>query len=191
MNRGRHAAEGGSFARSAGGAAARGALLVGVAVLLGLVLLRSALDADDGVAAITGSERTTTTTVAGSGTDPGSQPGDGSTTVVPVPVVRDRAEVQVLVANGSGLRGAAGRQSEQLTTLNYTVLPATDASSGDYVDSEIHYVEGYEAEAVRLANDVALTSEKVVPLAVPAPVANTQGAHLILVLGTDIASPPP
>lgn len=162
---------------------ARGLVLVLVGVILGVVLLRSAFDTP---AASVDAPGTTTTTTA----VPTTGTGDTGTTVAPA--VRPRSEVSVLVANGSGIPGAAGRLSEQLATLNYVVLPATDATRDDYTLTEVQYAEGYLQEALRLATeDLGLASTQVKPLSVPAPVANTQGANIIVVLGPDIATPPP
>ena len=60
MNAGRHAAGDGSFARSASGAMTRGIVLIVVALIIGLVLMRTAIDGDT-IEASSVAEITTTT----------------------------------------------------------------------------------------------------------------------------------
>ena len=73
MRRGQHAADDGSFGRSAGGAMARGVALIIAAVLLGIVLLKatdsSSVEAvDTGTTAGQSTGHTTTTEAGGSST---------------------------------------------------------------------------------------------------------------------------
>ena len=53
---GRYAAGDGSFAKSAGGAAARGGVLIAVAVAIGLIILNFAYDGGDESAAVPGDD---------------------------------------------------------------------------------------------------------------------------------------
>ena len=63
MSPGRHAADDGSFGRSAGGAMLRGALLLAIAVVLGVVLLNRFDNGTDPFAqSLTASGKATTTT---------------------------------------------------------------------------------------------------------------------------------
>ena len=67
MSPGRHAADDGSFGRSAGGAMLRGALLLAIAVILGVVLLNTFDDGKDPFAqslVASGANATTTTAAA-------------------------------------------------------------------------------------------------------------------------------
>ncbi|MGI9608581.1 MAG: hypothetical protein ACR2P0_20800, partial [Acidimicrobiales bacterium] len=132
-----HAADDGSFARSTGGAAARGAMLIALAVIIGLVLLAFALDdpgtpvaADDtvqpddgGVAdgSDDGTDDSTATTTPGG--DSGDAPAttEAVTTITAAPpddpgVTRPPAEVTVLVANGTTESGVAGAVSDKVKT---------------------------------------------------------------------------
>ncbi len=68
MNAGRHAASDGSFARSASGAMTRGIVLIVVALLIGLVLMRTAIDGDT-VSASAVADITTTTAPVTENTD--------------------------------------------------------------------------------------------------------------------------
>lgn len=176
MSRGRHAAADGSFGRSAGSAALRGAILIAAAILLGVVLLQ-ATDSPEPFAGIdSGGDASTTTTEADDAT---------STTTTLAP--RPPAEVKVLVANGSGVAGAAGRVRDQLAAKNYNVLAATDATSSASA-SVVYFNEGFETEATVLASELA-TPPAVQPMPPEPPVTDLRGADVLVVLAADLAQP--
>src|SRR5690606_27904239 len=64
--------------------------------------------------------------------------------------LREPGDVAVLVANGSGVTGAASRTADQLRADGYDVINTANALS-QVTDTEIHYAEGFEAEAQALA----------------------------------------
>ena len=178
MSRGQHAADDGSFGRSAGGAMARGILLIVVAILLGVVLL-NATDDPEPFTARSGSEepdRGATPT-----TDPATT--DTTDTTLP-PSPRDPSEVTVLVVNGSGVRGVAGRITETLKGSAYVTV---DPGNIEAVEaSVVYFVEGYEADARAVAT--LLTPQPAVePMPDPAPVADLQGAQVLVVVAADLA----
>ncbi len=167
---------------------ARGALLLAVAVILGIVLLQqfdspsvpsgqvSATSVPDDV------EETTSTTRR-----------VGLTTVPQVTTTaaraRPKAEVKVLVANGAGVAGLGGRTTTALRSAGYTAAaPPTDATTS-VEKTAIQYVEGYEAEARELAAVLSLPPTVVARLASP-PVATADidDAKLVVILGADAAS---
>jgi hypothetical protein len=175
---GRHASPDGSFGRSASGAAFRGALLIGAAVLIGVLLL-NANDDDPFSAGANGAEDATTTT---------------TTTAAPAPVEpRPAAEVEVLVANGSDIKGAAGGFSARLAELGYNVLPATDTSVKPAPAAVIYYAVGFEVEARAIAAQVGLEEGAVQPMPDPPPVADLAAAEVLVVLDAARAQagPPP
>lgn len=140
--------------------AARGAILIGVAVLIGILLLQVVDSGGTGPAASSGSNGgdTTTTTEGGA---------------------RVPQEVIVIVFNASGLSGAAGTQTNELRGLGYQMLPAGNAAS-QQVGSTVACQAGYEAEAEALLAVV----DGATPGAFPAPVpAGAESANCIVVVG--------
>ena len=170
----------------AGNAGARGALLLAVAVILGIVLLQQ-FDSGDGtggqVAAGTDTsvppddDETTTTRRVGLTTVPPTAP-----TTAPA---RAKGDVRVLVANGSGIRGLAANTSTALRNLGWATLAPADAT-GLIEKTAIQYAEGYAAEARELAANLRLPATVAAPLASPPVAAADLGdAKLVVVLGQD------
>jgi hypothetical protein len=67
-------------------------------------------------------------------------------------LVRDK--VVVMVLNGNGINGAAGRNATRLRRLGYKIGTVGNAERTDYPRSLVLYRRGYRPEAVRLARDV-------------------------------------
>lgn len=177
---GRHAAEDGSFVRSAGGAVARGAALVAVAVLLGVLLLARGLDSGELVA--TGGDEQ-----SDEDQTPGTSPGGSTSTSTSTSQVgiRPPSEVRVLVANGAGVPGAAGTRSDALAAAGYTTLEPANAAP--VPATQVLYVEGYQGEAGQIATVLGAAPTAVQPLPDPPPV-DPLDAHVVIVLGPDTES---
>lgn len=175
-----HAAADGSFGRSAGVAAGRAAMLLGVAVLLGLLLLNTT-DAE-------GPRVTTRTTVDESNpTVPGSEDDEPLDTT---PEARPPGEVKVLSANATRTEGAAGRITERLRLAGYNVvLPPTDAPREDA--SVVYFTPGYEVEAQVIAETLGVPLTSVRPLPTPAPIPDLRDAHVLVLVGPELANPTP
>ena len=176
MRRGDHAADDGSFGRSAGTAVLRGAILVIVAVVLGLILL-NATDTNEPFTAAPDDDdngQTTETTTEG----------NSSSTSTTEASIRPPAEVTVLVANATGVKGAAGRFRDELAAKGYQTIDPTDTRTKP-LPSGVFFIEGYEAEARALAT----TLDPAPPVAaMPAepPVADLGAAQVLLVVGTEL-----
>jgi len=169
---GRHAAADGSFERSAGTAAARGAFLLVVAVVLGIVLLQAA---DKG----TSSRGLTTGTHA-----------SAPTTTVPTPTTlptRAPADVKVLAVNGTTTAGVGSRVSDKLRTAGYNVLAPTDARRKPVASSSVYFTVGYQSEATVIADLLGLQSTAVQPMPATPPVADTRAANVLVLAGQDLA----
>ena len=151
-------------------ATAAGAVLVTVAVLIGLLLLAKGFSSDHGLSS--GSKATTTTT------RPTSNPADTTTTTAV-----DPASVHVFIANGSGVSGAAGRASQLLAGKQYPT-PATGNASPTTTTS-VYYLPGHELEAKLVAQSLDLPAAAVVPMPNPKPVSDLQGATVLVVIGSD------
>jgi len=184
VKRGEHAAEDGSFGRSAGGAMARGIALIAAAVLLGVILL-NATDAPEPLTVSSdespdegtegdAAETTTTTTAPPAATD----------TTLPAGA-RPPAEVTVLVANGARVQGAASRLSTEIAKAGFTM--AAPANTAPVPTSAVDFAEGYEADAQAVAALLA-PAPPVAPLPDPAPVEDLRGAQVVVVQAPDLAS---
>lgn len=195
-----HAADDGSLARSTGGAAARGAILIALAVVIGLVLMAFALD-DKGTEVQAGGDTGTTTTTESTDngvTDSTDPVQDGSTTVAPstIPVdpgdgtpARQPSEVNVLVANGTGGKGIAGALSDKLIAVGY-IAKASNAPST--ADSVIYYREGYDGDARAVAELLGATPEVILPATDPIAVSSSavsdgrlEEANVVVIVGND------
>ena len=95
------------------------------------------------------------------------------------------SDVRVLVANGSGVCGAAGRLSTSLSAQGFNVLPAVnDDIDGNIDASTIYYVQEYGADAGVIASLIQVDSARV--LAMPSPPPTAPGdAHVMIHLGAD------
>lgn len=176
MSPGRHAADDGSFGRSASGAMARGIALIVVAVLLGVILLRATDspevgDVDTGPLA---GARTTTTSAPTA-----SAPSTTTTTAL------DPSTIIVLVANGAGVSGLAGDLTTSVAEAGFETVDATDVLGDDVETSTVYYTSGFQQGAEAVAElfdgvpDVAVLPD-------PAPVADLAGANVVVVAGADL-----
>jgi hypothetical protein len=182
----RHAASDGSFAKSAGGAAGRGLLLIAVAVITGVLLLNAGFD-DGGSANPTTDGGGSADTTASPDTT-GVGPDGSNTTAVTTPVsVRPPNQVKVFVANAAGIQGAAGRTADALIAAGYVAVPGNSPTRVEA--TAIYYTEGFEAEAQAVAATLGVPATSVQPMPTPPPVAEIEGAQVLVVLGPDIATP--
>ena len=156
--------------------AVRGAGLVGLAVILGIVLLQVI---DKGPAgsgsAPAGTNPATTTPTPTSAAAPGtSQP---ATTAKGN--AKPRAEVRVVVFNAGSASGAAGNMTNKLRTLGYQLAPPanTNARRGTAVQCK----PDFDNEAVQLQGDVG-AGTTVEPFANP-PLPETENVNCVVLVG--------
>ena len=207
-----------SAARSRGGlgptnaaAAPRAFLLIGVAIVIGLVLLWKGLDTSPSGQAPAPSASAPTTEApdpGDAGTGAGSSSGSTDTTpttaaTTPTTVVPTTTappmpepthapnEVKVLVANGSGVSGAAGKVTDMLSPLGWAMESPANADKTSI--SGIYYKAGYARDArvvqEHFGEDPNIlqqipTSGLAVPANAEERVAN---ADIIIILGSDLA----
>lgn len=153
-------------------------MLLGVAVLLGLVLLNTS-DAESPLV-------TTRTTLDGGAT---TIPGDDDEPLDTTPAARPPAEVKVLSANATRTEGAAARITETLRLAGYFVVPPTDAPRQDA--SVIHFTPGYEVEAQVIAETLGVPLTAVRPLPTPPPIPDLRDAHVLVLVGPELANATP
>jgi len=170
----RHAATDGSFSRSAGGAALRGAGLLAVAVMLGIVLLRNG-GGDPYSAALR--------TVASP--TPGVTVHAPTATTITVPV-RVPGDIKVLPANGTNVAGAGLVTFNRLKAAGYDVLAASNTDNPAST-SNVFFNPGFDREAQVVAQLLGLPDSAIQAMPTPPPVSDTRGADVIVVVGPDLA----
>ena len=159
----------------------RGVALIVVAVVLGVVLLRSTDKTTSFTPKPTGdasaSETTTTTTTA-----PGS-----STSTTAAAKAHDPSQVQILVANGTGgIKGAAKTIADKLTASNYVLKPSVDTKS-PAEGSVVYFAAGYEADAQKVA--ALLTPPPgVQPMPAVLPVKDLAKANVLVIVASDLVT---
>jgi hypothetical protein len=170
---------------------ARGAALVVVAVLIGLVLLRNGLDTSEAITSNGGSPSTDSSATDGGDGGDGGDEGTEDTTTTTV-AAREPAEVPTIVLNDSGVAGAAKKYSDALAARGYALTnPAGENENDPSTTSEVsvvYFAEGFEAEAAAVVAAIG-APETVVPAALPDPPPGPiASASVVVVLGTDLAS---
>ena len=204
-------ARSGGLGPSNAAAMPRAALLVGVAVAIGLLMLWKGLD-DSPVAAgrqapaitddvtdvdpVTGGADPAvvpTEPVAGGEADadavaPTSAVPTTTEALFPTPT-HDPNEVKILVANGSGVSGAAGKVTDMLSPLGWTMeSPANADKTGT---TRVYYRNGYQADARKIVehfDEIPSLLEKMPTggLEVPAKAEDrVANAHIVVILGSD------
>lgn len=209
MSAPQHAADDGSLARSTGGAAARGAMLIALAVVIGLLLLAFALDdPDTEVTAGSGDDSSQSDDASDDSGDSGDDTAGDDTattsttttttppstiTTVPANEPKPPAEVSVLVANGTGERGVAGAVSDKVNSRGYIALDAANAAAPT-TESVIFYREGFDGNAVAIAEIIGTTADLVLPEPADGTIGVAQNAiddgrlaqaNVIVILGSD------
>jgi hypothetical protein len=165
------------FARSVAFSAARGAALIGLAVIIGIVLLQVIDDGTsgpigDGGGAVSAGGTTSTTAAAS-----GSSSTTSTTAGAPV---KQPAQVAVLVLNGSGRAGAATAQSNTLKAKGYQTLTPTDATRRQ--GNIVYFKPGFDRECTTVATSVD-GPPKVEPIVSPPPT-GSDNANCVVILGT-------
>ena len=91
-----------------------------------------------------------------------------------------RTKTAVLVLNGIGTPGAAGRTAERMRARGYRIDGVTNAARMDYTRTTIMYRQGFRGEAARLGRDLK------VPLVGPLDgmrTADLGAAQLVVIVG--------
>ena len=170
----------GGLARGASAAAVKGAVLIGLAVIVGVFLLQRVDTSNAGSSThppLTTS-RTTTTTVHRPQTTAAS-----TTTTQPSTPPKTPNQLKVLVLNGGAVSGAAARMRTALQQVGYTNQPQASTWSGhSQTGQTILCRAGLAREAVALAQQTALQGAKVLPFPSPAP-PSSDGVDCVVVVG--------
>ena len=158
----------------------RGVVLVAVAVVLGFFVLRAIDDTGGGPSV---SDETAAT--AGDDATEGTEGETPDATEPAAPEARPPGEVVVLVANASGVSGAAGEQATSIQGGGYQILEPTNAPEA-LEATQVLPVAGFEAEAAALAAQIGAPPEAVQPMPESPPV-ELANANVLVLLGTDLA----
>jgi membrane peptidoglycan carboxypeptidase len=171
---------GNTVARGASFAAAKGAGLIAVAVIIGVVLLNVVDDGDTNQASNgSGSGSETTTTNAGV-TETTEATTDTTADSVPA---KTPAELSVLVLNGGAPQGSAKEMSDNLKLSGYTnQLQAADWAGRQQAGNVVMCKAGLDQEAAALATAVG-EGTPVEAFADPAP-PGSETADCVVVVGT-------
>lgn len=146
------------MARGAGYAAFLGAVLIGVAVIIGIVLLQIGDRNDNGPSA--GAARpkstTTTTTKRSSGSTPHTK------TTNPSTPAKTTSQVHVLVLNGGAPSGQAAHTASGLQLRGYTNIDKANTWSGHHqVGNTVYCRSGLGREGAALAAQVTNAKLKI------------------------------
>ncbi|WP_421118465.1 LytR C-terminal domain-containing protein [Aquihabitans daechungensis] len=161
----------------------RGLLVLGAAVVVGILLLASW--GDDGGSTVETTDSKTSTTVDTSGLGSTTSPPDEEvTTTTAPPSDHSPSEVSVIVLNGSGQTGAAGTNSETVGAAGYTMLTPGNAPAN--IDSTtVYYADEYESDAIAVAQLLGKGTDAVKPLS-EASLGGAEGdADVVVILGAD------
>src|SRR5215471_21227140 len=148
---------GGDSSRGASSAALKGAVLIGLAILIGIVLLHQVGDNTSTAAAKSTTTKPKTTT---------TKPKEHSTTTTTVPITPPKtpAEVKLLVLNGGAKTGSAGTMSDSLRHAGYTnQAQANDWPNHTQSGNTVLCKPGLDREAVALSQQTALQGSTVKP----------------------------
>ncbi len=164
--------------RGAGFAAAKGALLIGIAVIIGIVLLQQVDTGNSAKAGATNTTTTkpkTTTTVKHTTTTT-------STTLAAAPL-KTPAELRVIAVNGGAPTGAAKQMHDRLVTAGYTnQATQTNWSGHTQQGNSVLCKSGLDREAVALAVVVGQGTQAITPIpAMPNGIAD--GVDCVVVVG--------
>jgi hypothetical protein len=175
--------------------AVRGATLIGLAVIGGIIGLQILDDSGTGTTEIVVTTVPGATTVPGQTTTgqtaaattraPATTARAGTTTsrasAATTVKTRKNSEVKVVVYNASGLQGAAGNMRDKLKSLGYNVI-GTDNLKPERTGTTVQCRSGFDAEAAKLAGQGVANAAQVLPFPTNPPEGSSE-ADCIVILG--------
>ena len=190
-------------------AAPRAFLMIAIAVVIGLVLLWKGLDSSPGTVAPAVRDATVAGSSIGEDLTDETQPDVGSgtptdlvttsaaepaitttTTEIPRPT-RPPNEVKVLVANGSGVSGAAGKVTDMLSPLGWAMESPANADKTSV--RRIYYKSSYSVDANTIQEYFGEDPDIILDfptggLDVPdGTLDRVENADIVIILGSDLA----
>lgn len=163
---------------NAGFSAARGAVLVAVAVIIGIVLLQAIDDGNSGPIGDGGAAQTSTSSTTAPATSSSSTGGTDTSATTAKPATLAPADTTVKVLNGSGQQGVATTVTNTLKSKGYkTLLPSNDALRKGSI---VYYAAGRQTECKALI--AYIPNATLAP--VPNPPPGTEAADCIVIIGS-------
>jgi len=153
----------------------RGVIVVVIALVLGILILKNGFSSSASPGGSSSASHATTTTTAVAGT---------TTAAAPPTTAVDKSKFTVIVANASGISGAAGRLTDKMKSDGYVMAPATTAKA-QQSQSAVYFISGYDAQGADVA--AYLNIQGAQPMPSPPPVDIGQ-AQVLVMEGKDIAS---
>lgn len=164
--------------------AMRGAVLVGVAVLIAALILGWGADDNDTRPVVTD----VVATAVPQPTTAITAPQPTATPVAPIGEARAPSEVRVQVANAAEIQGKAGDMTARLSAQGYRTAAPTNATPTSV--STIFFELGYEADARAVLAVFGSPDTQTFPMSNPRPVVDDPdtidgGANIIMIVGSD------
>lgn len=159
-----------------------------LAVVAGSALVLGACGGDDDDSSAT----TTTTSLAPATTTTTVAPVSATTTTTTTTVAVVTEGAKLVVANASGINGAAGRLSDRLAAAGFSTGTATNSTEGQLPTTKVYYDPANEA-AKAVADSVRSVlgggAIEVLEMGVPAPVESGDigDASIVVAMGNDVA----
>ncbi len=114
-------------------------------------------------------------------------PADDPTVLTPT--TRPPSEVKVLVANGSGVQGAAGAATATLLGTGYNALSPVNGEPQS--ETRIYFEVGFDADAQAVAQLLSAGPDRLAPMIDPPPGGvDLRGANILVLLGPDEVAQP-
>ena len=183
-------------AKSSGGGAPMGStisiVIAVVAVVVGFIILRNINDTGDA-----GGPSSPDVTLPDVSDSTSSVPDTATTTAVSTSTTAVPTFTgTVVVANASGIAGAAKAATTALTQVGFTMGTPTDAVGPEKVipTTKVYYVAGSEATAATVAQYFSSPTSQILtalmPTAVPVSSGSIGDATVLVMVGTDLANKP-
>ena len=171
------------MARGAGYAALLGALLIGVAVVIGIVLLQIGDSNDNGPASTAKPNTTIATTTTTTTTTPTSTSKTSRTTAPRTPAIAPGV-LKLIVLNGGAKSGQAGEMASELRRQGYTTQDVANDWKGHHQRGNSVYCRtGLGREGARLTALVGNNVPLHIPFPTPAPPFSS-GRDCVVVVGS-------
>ncbi len=148
--------------------------MIVVAIVVGVLALRSTPKGSNAAAPPSSSTTTSSTT-----------------TTTTAPSAAERSSVKVLVANDSTTNGVAAAYTTLLQHAGWSLLAPANAKPPPRATSAVYYAPNRRADADALAASLGIAASEVFPLSPATPIADTTGIDLVLVVGADLAAKTP